>query len=425
MHCLEIILVPPPENIEDRLDNAEINLKLNHVKEARSSLEEAGKLVKKHGPKYSKQRYFLLESQINEKEKKFETAVSFFEAFHEEYKKNYNAQRNRQVLMLQEQFEIDDKEKELQVQKLTISKQRMVRHFLILILLLISLASVQFFKRYRHLFSFWKKKNHVGKYRLQEKIGSGAMGGIYKAYDVHHKEKPIAIKVLKEEYGQDEEFKRRFKNEGSILDQINHPNIVHVYERGEYEHHFYIAMELIEGKKLADLMEEGPMDLDSIPTIMLQIADALKCIHKRGIIHRDLKPENIMIKSSDNNPYEVKILDFGLAQAQTLTKLTQTGYIMGTVFYLAPERLMSQKSTPASDIYAFGVIAYQLLAGEQPFFAESNAAVVNQIMKAKPIDPIKFRPDTPKPLNTLILKMLSKNSTHRPTAQQIINHLKK
>ena len=199
---------------------------------------------------------------------------------------------------------------------------------------------------------------------------------------------------------------------------------MNVVERGEYKDRLYIVMELLEGKSLAEMLSEGKLDLSVSIKIMIQTTAALVRIHEKNIIHRDLKPENIMIIRTKDNPYFVKLLDFGLAKIQSLTSMTQSGTIMGTVFYLAPEQITFEKITTATDIYALGVTFYQILSGEKPFLADSIMEITQLILEKEPLEPKKLRPDVPEELNNLVNQMMNKNHLERPSSEQVLKVLK-
>lgn len=303
--------------------------------------------------------------------------------------------------------------------------QRMSRNALISGLVLVIIILILLFKKYLYLFAFWKKKTYISHYKITDKIASGGMATVYRAHDIKDKSKSYAIKVLREEFFEDESFKKRFKNEAVIVDQLNHPNIVKVVERGEYGDGLYITMELLEGKTLYNILKEvGKLELEVALNIMTQIADAMVKIHEKNIIHRDLKPENIIIIQTEENAHFVKVLDFGLAKTQSLTRLTDTGVIVGTVFYQSPEQVTNRELTTASDIYVLGIVFYQMLSGQLPFFSESAVDVAKQILEKDPIEPVTFNKDISQDLNQLIIKMFFKNPTLRPTAKTILSTLK-
>ncbi|UCH95127.1 MAG: protein kinase [Candidatus Aminicenantes bacterium] len=289
----------------------------------------------------------------------------------------------------------------------------------------LSYLVINFSRKYLTLTAFWKKQKYVGKFKLMDIIGSGGMGAVYKATNLMDKSETVAIKLLKEEMFTDESSRKRFKQEAAIIDQLEHPNIVKVIERGESRQNLFIAMEYLQGKTLTQKIElEEKLDIKEALHIMIQVADALAKIHSKNIIHRDLKPDNIMliVKNGDSN--FVKLLDFGLAKTQYQTRLTQTGIVIGTINYLSPEQISGKGSSAASDIYALGIIFYEMLTGEKPFFGETTIDIMKQIMDKVPIEPIRFREDIPGELNRLIMKMLDKEKKSRPIIYDVVSYLK-
>ena len=295
----------------------------------------------------------------------------------------------------------------------------------LLVFAMLSYFVIHFFRRYITLAGFWKKQKYVGQFKLLDKIGAGGMGTVYKATNLMDKSEQVAIKVLREEMFTDESSRKRFKQEAAIIDQLDHPNIINVLERGQSKQNLFIAMELLEGKTLTDkINEEKKLDVKEALHIMLQITSALGKIHSKSIIHRDLKPDNIMLIEKDGDTNFVKLLDFGLAKMQYQTRLTQTGIVIGTINYMAPEQVEGKGSFAASDIYALGIIFYEMLTGERPFMGETSIDIMKQILDKSPIEPIRFRLDISFELNDLIMKMLEKNIKSRPIITEALEQLK-
>jgi ligand-binding sensor domain-containing protein len=284
---------------------------------------------------------------------------------------------------------------------------------------------IQMSKKYLRLITFWRKRNYVGHYKIVEKIAVGGMGTVYKVYNILTKSGLYALKLMNEELSKDDTQKRRFKHEAVIIDQLDHPNIVKIVERGEQDSQLYIVMEYLDGKTLAELIEEqGMMTFFLSLKIMLQITDALVQIHKKDIIHRDLKPENIMLIKKDGHRHHVKLLDFGIAKAQTLTRLTESGVFIGTFMYLSPEQLSHYKVTVASDIFSLGIIFYEILTGNHPFYGDTSVEIMRKILGREPEDIFKIRPALPHEIGELIMRMLNKAPEKRPTAGEILKALK-
>jgi tRNA A-37 threonylcarbamoyl transferase component Bud32 len=378
-----------------------------------------------------KDNYKLL-SDLYSKKSKYKKSLEYFKLYSDLKDKIYSEFSAKSMAEMETKYEMEKKEniiklleKDKELQNIKLKNQKNLRNTFLIIIGLLLVIFIQFFRKFRYFFAFWKKKNYIGSYKIIDKIATGGMGTVYKAHDVRDKSRTLAIKVLKEEYFSNETYKKRFKNEANIIDRLNHPNIVKIMERGENNGNIYIAMELLVGKSLSEILESGEkLNTSIILKIMVQIVDALIKIHNKNIIHRDLKPENIMIVKTKQEPYLVKILDFGLAKTQSLTRLTQTGIIMGTIFYLAPEQISNKQVSTASDIYSLGVIYYQLLCGERPFFGDTGVDIAKQILEKDPIEPDKFQPDIPEELNNLVMNMVNKDPKKRPIAEEVFNILK-
>ncbi len=276
------------------------------------------------------------------------------------------------------------------------------------------------------LIASWEKKQRIGSYEIVEKIGSGGMGIIYKVNSLIERSKTFAMKVMREEYLLDEVHKKRFENETLLVDLLEHPNIVKVVERGEDKKKLYLVMELLEGVCLAEKLEnEEQLSVLDCIHVLLQVTDVLVKLHNKGIIHRDLKPENIMLIQKNGDPLVVKLLDFGLARMQTVTQLTETGQIIGTLPYLPPELLSKRDISTACDVYSFGIIAYEMLTNWKPFTGDTSIGIMNQILIVKPIEPKKYRPGISVELNNLVMSMIAKYSKARPSAKEVLYSLQK
>lgn len=210
----------------------------------------------------------------------------------------------------------------------------------------------------------------IGKYDVVSELGRGGMGIVYKGFD-STLQRHVAIKVLAPHLAEDDGVQRRFLTEARAAASLQHQNIVAVYEAGEDAGRFYFVMELIEGEDLADLLKRrGTIDVSTALTYLSRIAEALDYAHQKGIVHRDVKPENILLSGSTP-----KVADFGIARIAGAAKHTQTGMIIGTVHYLAPEIWNGKEASRASDVYAFGIVAYELLFGRKPFDGDSPMTI--------------------------------------------------
>lgn len=308
---------------------------------------------------------------------------------------------------------------DLELERLRLSEARLRNVLTLAGFALLAALFVVVFRRYLHLLAFWKKRTYVSHYRLERQIGAGGMAVVYEARDLLHGGS-AAIKLIREEHASDPTQRRRFLNEGDVVDRLEHPGIVRVFERGEHGRTLYIAMELLAGRSLAELLRSGErFPLDQGLAVVRQIAAALVELHRHGIVHRDIKPENVMVVG-EGRPPTVKLLDFGLAQCPTLTRLTDTGQIMGTLHHLAPEQITERSSSPASDVYALGSVFYELLTSEKPFLGENPGAVVRAILEQQPIPPGSLRSAVPPELSALVLRMLDKTPARRPSSEAVV-----
>lgn len=243
-------------------------------------------------------------------------------------------------------------------------------------------------------------------------IGRGGMGTVYRAFDdVLARE--VAIKTLNEAIaGSDPELRDRFLGESRILAALDHPSIPKVFDVS-VNPPIFIAFEFIRGENLRSLLEPGPLAIDTALKIGGEVAEGLHHVIERGVLHRDIKPENILIDISGRS----RIVDFGLAHGAMKAQLTQTGVVVGTPWYLAPERLRGQPATPASEIFAFGVMLFEMICGRRPFTGDD----VTVILVQDPPRPRDLRPDCPHRLEVLLLDCISKNPNNRPPDFKEIN----
>jgi streptogramin lyase/tRNA A-37 threonylcarbamoyl transferase component Bud32 len=289
----------------------------------------------------------------------------------------------------------------------------------------LSYVIINFIRKYITLSGFWKGEKYIGKFKLLDKIGSGGMGTIYKAQDTLTKSGKVALKVLRDDLFMSEHHRKRFKQEAVIIDQLDHPNIVKIMERGQFEQKLYIVMELLEGKTLTKkIEEEEKIDLKEALDIIIQVADALKKIHSKNIVHRDLKPDNVMLVEKEGKRNFVKLLDFGLARTEHQTRITQTGTVLGTLNYMAPEQISHGEFSLASDVYSLGVICYETLTRKVPFPGGKMTDIMRKILNDTPTEPIHYRPDMPTEFNVLIMQMIEKESGRRPTVEEVMEKLK-
>jgi serine/threonine-protein kinase len=246
-----------------------------------------------------------------------------------------------------------------------------------------------------------------GRYELQSRIAIGGMGEVWRARD-QVLGRIVAIKILKEEYAGDPSFLERFRAEARHTALLNHSGIANVFDYGEAGGSAYLVMELVPGEPLSAILErERVLSPDRTLNIIAQTARALAVAHGQGLVHRDVKPGNLLITPD----HRVKVTDFGIARLADQVPLTQTGQVMGTAQYLAPEQATGQQATGSSDIYSLGVIGYECLTGHRPFSGESQIAIaLAQVNDAPPPLPEHL----PAPVRALLMSMLSKDPRNRP-----------
>jgi serine/threonine-protein kinase len=247
-----------------------------------------------------------------------------------------------------------------------------------------------------------------GRYRILRRIGSGGMADVYCAED-SHLGRQVAIKVLHRRFAQDQEFVERFRREAKSAAGLNHPNVVGVFDRGEHEGTYYIAMEFLTGRTLKDIVTaEAPIAQERVIDLGLQILQAAGFAHRHGVIHRDFKPHNVIVDDLGH----AKVTDFGIARAGA-SEMTETGSIMGTAQYLSPEQAQGHAVTATSDIYSIGVMLYEMLAGRLPFEGDSAVAVALKHLSEPPPPISQWRPDVHPALEAVVMAALAKDPAHR------------
>ncbi|MGM0395808.1 MAG: Stk1 family PASTA domain-containing Ser/Thr kinase [Bacillota bacterium] len=251
------------------------------------------------------------------------------------------------------------------------------------------------------------------RYEIVKQIGSGGMAYVYKA-KCHLLDRFVAIKILKEEFTNDEDFIRKFRRESQAAASLSHPNILNIYDVGSEEQDskkiHYIVMEYIKGKTLKELIvENGRLDIDQSLLYTSQIAEALSNAHKNHIVHRDIKPHNIMI--TDDN--RVKVTDFGIARAVTSATITTTSSVLGSVHYFSPEQARGGYTDEKSDIYSLGIVMYEMLTGKVPFNGDTPIGIALKHVQEEIIPPIEASPDIPREINDIIMKCVQKRQSDR------------
>ncbi len=247
-----------------------------------------------------------------------------------------------------------------------------------------------------------------GRYRITRKLGAGGMADVYLAED-QELGRRVAIKILNDRHANDDQFIERFRREAKNAAALNHPNIVSIYDRGNAENTYYIAMEFLDGRTLKELIVgRGAAPVNVAIEYTRQILSALRFAHRHGIVHRDIKPHNVLVDGEGR----VKVTDFGIARAGT-SQMTETGSIVGTAQYLSPEQARGGEVDQRSDLYSLGVVLYELLTGKTPFDGDTPVEIAMKHLSNAPKPPSKLRPDIPPELDMIVLRALAKNPDDR------------
>ncbi len=263
---------------------------------------------------------------------------------------------------------------------------------------------------------------HVDHYEIMRMLGHGGMNRVYLAKDIHNG-REVVLKIPNDDILGNIAVFERYKREAEIGNRINHPNVQHLFNVDEERSQEYLVVEYIKGRTLRVLLEERaphPLPLEGALPITIQICDALAYCHEHGVFHRDIKPENIMIEENGN----VKIIDFGIALLEGARRVTWRGLsgTVGTPDYMAPEQLKGERGTAASDIYAVGIILYEMLCGRTPFDGENVFAVMNQHVSQDPPSILDYNPNIQPSLATVVMKAIRRDPEKRYSSMREMLH---
>ena len=262
------------------------------------------------------------------------------------------------------------------------------------------------------------------RYELHRQIARGGMADVFLARDLLL-DRPVAIKVLFDQFSKDKQFVERFRREAQRAANLNHPNIVSVFDWGEESGTYFIVMEYVEGRSLAEIIRtEGSIQPDKVAEISSEVAAALSFAHRNGIVHRDVKPGNVLVAPNGH----VKVADFGIARAlaNVQSELTQAGTVMGTATYISPEQAQGIEVDPRSDLYSLGVMIYEMLSGQPPFTGETPVAVAYQHVQDSPASLRSAGVSVAESLEAVTMKLLAKNPVNRyPTAEDLRSDLRR
>jgi beta-lactam-binding protein with PASTA domain len=257
-----------------------------------------------------------------------------------------------------------------------------------------------------------------GRYQIGERIGGGGMALVYRAKDLQLG-RDVAVKVLRGQFGSDEDFIRRFRREAHNAASLSHPNVVQIFDVGHEDDQYFIVMELVEGQTLKELIQrQRPLPILDVCRIAVEVLSALDTAHRQHIIHRDIKPHNILIARNGR----AKVTDFGIAHATTTDTVTHTGSILGSAHYFSPEQANGLPTGEKADLYSLGVVLYEMVTGALPFQGDSPITVALKHLRNRPVPPSQLNGEVPVELEAIILKALEKEPNDRFESAEAMRH---
>lgn len=257
------------------------------------------------------------------------------------------------------------------------------------------------------------------RYELEELIGGGGMADVYKAKDCLLN-RPVAVKILHEEFKQDKEFIDKFQREAQAAARLSHPNIVNIYDVGVADGEHYIVMEYVPGRTLKDrIRQEGHLSVSESLRVAREIAEALAHAHANNLVHCDIKPHNILMMADGH----AKVADFGIARAVTESTMTYSGNVIGSVHYFSPEQAKGTMITPKSDVYSLGVVLYEMLTGKLPFTGDNPVSIAVKHLQEEPVPVRQIDPAIPPVVEAIVSKAMSKDPAMRPTSAELVQDI--
>ncbi|MDY3298173.1 Stk1 family PASTA domain-containing Ser/Thr kinase [Selenomonas sp.] len=257
------------------------------------------------------------------------------------------------------------------------------------------------------------------RYELEELVGGGGMADVYKATD-RLLQRPVAVKILHEQFQRDQEFIEKFHREAQAAARLSHPNIVNIYDVGVSAGEHYIVMEYVPGTTLKELIQQrGHLEPDEALAITREIAEALAHAHANGLVHCDIKPHNILMLDGAH----AKVADFGIARAVTESTMTYSGNVIGSVHYFSPEQAKGTVITPKSDVYSLGVVLYEMLTGELPFTGENPVSIAMKHLQDEPTPVRRIDPAIPPVVEALVARMMAKDPALRPESAELVHEI--